>query len=260
MISKFMFMSLPREIRDMIYRLALILPDNKRLIPAAFASGQVDKWCMGEDFAPNVNLMCTCKRVRAEAELIFFQHNTFVLHDSLLSNPPSCFSSPLADMLKSIEVQYKMLSCLASYHSGAAFAPNDQVPSLANTFHMPQDDDEAILKRWGQTTRFAAKLPALLDMTLYFKDVYVDNQLRKAMTFIICLSLILVRQRRRDGLNDCRLHVRGLMLQDFDYFVGACRPNIEQKMSMKHRYSMLPLLLDSTYTERLPRASLSVYQ
>lgn len=105
--KRFRFLSLPGEIRNMIYEAWLVMPSP---IPIYYGESHGEKFLTPPP-RPCVALLCANKQIRYEAGSILYMDNTFKL-ENYTSSPPSlsrfldCIGSVNASYLEKLAVDF----------------------------------------------------------------------------------------------------------------------------------------------------------
>ena len=226
--NSFNFLDLPREIRDLIYHSALVNHTGGRLILATTVKRKTDKWSICEDSAPNISLICTCKQVKKEAQSIFYRNNTFIVSNCVSVSVPECFPGPLLVLLKSIELQFTVAHCHFSCHTLSSQRVCADTLFFDKPFRLHCERSKGLIECWSTKVQLITKLPFLQDLTINVADPMLQYYSRTAQLWIISLSLAQLRKRQEKGFGDCRIHVTGLLLQYFDWFLQASQLNKSQ--------------------------------
>ena len=221
----FRFLDLPREIRDMIYHLALVSPTGGRLNLATAARCDTDKWSVNEGFAPNINLLCSCKQIQAEALSIFYRNNTFIMRSCTSPCSTDYFPSIYLELLRSVELRYTILHCPVSVYGVSGHDVRAESLSIDKAFRMQFEHHKGLVDYWSAKSLLITKLPSLRDLTVNVADQYLQKYARTAQLWIISVTRALIKKRHEEGLAACQLHVTGLLLQNIEWFMGASTMN-----------------------------------
>ena len=73
----FRFMSLPKELRQMVYELALTSECIQPGLADSFLRSRHPGMFVDYESIPAVSLLCTCKQIWQEANVVLYAHNTF---------------------------------------------------------------------------------------------------------------------------------------------------------------------------------------
>ena len=227
--NSFRLLDLPREIRDLIYHSALVSPTGGRLRLATTAEDKTDKWSISEDFAPNINLMCSCKQIKMEAQSIFYKNNTFIICSCVSPSSPDCFPGSFSELLKSVELQYTISHCRVSGEEACRYDVHAESLLIEKAFRMQFEHNKELVDCWSAKAQLTTRLPSLQDLTVNVADPTLQKYARIAQLWIISVSRAQLKKRQEKGLADCRLHVTGLLLQDFDWFLQVSYMNTLQE-------------------------------
>lgn len=173
--------------------------------------------------------MFTCKQVKTEAQSIFFRDNTFIVRNCIPVSVPECFPGSLVTLLKSIELQFTVAHCQFSCRKHSSQRVCTESLSFDNIFALRCDHSKKLTDCWSSMAQLITKLPSLQDLTINVADPTLQHYSRRAQLWLISLSLAELRKRQEMGFDNCRLHVTGLLLQYFDWFLQVSQPNQAQE-------------------------------
>lgn len=245
------FMDLPRELRDMIYYHALVpldsassRPKQKEEAPIRLAIRNRLEWNrlkrdmadLGMAFpktypeiSPRINtaLFCTNHTLRAEAEAIFYKHNTFTLHASWFWSGTSKARRPLPaaalSKLRKLHVGhwYKLINERAGSMRVAPVQMDDareaQIKAVgeAQGWHRPLMryvmDEMRVCDVW---TDYLAALPVLRELTIDFKpwSLYRSQWNDRTEGLVVGRLYDKMKERPELGLPPVRVHLCGLAM------------------------------------------------
>ena len=165
--------------------------------------------------------MCTCKQVKAEAQSIFYRNNTFIVRNCVSTSVPECFSGSLVVLLKRIELQFTVAHCQFSCQNLSSQTVCAENLYFDKVFRLHCEHSKELIECWSSTAQLITKLPSLQDLTINVADPTLRHYSKTAQLWLISLSLAELRKRQEKGFNNCRIHVTGLLLQYFDWFLHA---------------------------------------